>query len=90
VWDTPLIRRQLEPGGSGLEAVRTRPFMTGRGTPVAVGMSRQGGCGERSAAYPQRCRRGTAGFLLRRANHSEHGNRPALVPGGGHPARWPG
>ena len=61
----------------------------GRGTSVAVSMSRQGGCGEKSAAYPQRCRRGIAGLLLRRANHSEHGNRPGLAQPP-HPADEPG
>ena len=38
-------------------------------------------------AYLWRGRRDTAGLLLRRANDSEHGNRPAAAPGGGHPAR---
>jgi len=34
------------------------PFMAGGEALVAVGMSCQGGCGERSAAYSQRGRRG--------------------------------
>jgi hypothetical protein len=39
----------------------------------------RGGHGGKSAAYSWRCRRDTVGLLLRRANHSEHGNRPDLA-----------
>jgi hypothetical protein len=87
--DTPLIRRQLEPGGSGLEAVRTRLLMW-------VGNSR-GGRHElprrprgMAAAYLWRCRRGIVGLLLQRANHSEHGNRSGSCPAVGCQPDWVG
>jgi hypothetical protein len=35
------------------------------------------------AAYPWRCCWDTAGLLIRRADHSEHGNRPVRLPAAG-------
>jgi hypothetical protein len=73
--DIPFIRRRLETwwiwAGSGahLSSVWAGNFRGG-------GHELPGRLRGRSAAYSQRCRRGIVGFLLRRANHSEHGNRP--------------
>jgi hypothetical protein len=86
-FDTPLMRRQLESGGCGLEAARTR-LSDQAGNSLGGGHVLPGRLRGRTAAYPQRCRRGTVGLLLRRANLSEHGNRsgPCLAcprPAGG-------
>ena len=78
-FDTPLMRRQLEPGGSGLEAARTCLECDQAGNSRGGWHVLAGRLRGRSAAYPQRCRRGTAGLLLRRANLSEHGNRPDVA-----------
>ncbi len=64
--------------------------------PKTVGNSRGGGheppgrLRGRSAAYSQRCRRGIVGLLLRRATHSEHGNRSGSCPALRHQRRWRG
>ena len=77
--DIPLIRHRLEPGGCGPGAVRISSSVwagnSGDGRHEPSWRPRG-----RSAAYSWRCRRGIVGLLLRRANHSEHGNRPGSCP----------
>jgi len=75
-------RHRLEPGGSGPGAARP----AGRdaaGTSGACWLPRAGRPRGRSAAYSWRGRWDTAGLLLRRANDSEHGNRPGWFPAAG-------
>lgn len=78
--DSPFMRRQLETwwirAGSGAHPPNVAGnFRGGRHEPP-------GRLRGRSAAYSQRGRGDIVGLLLRRANHSEHGNRPgsALPP----------
>jgi hypothetical protein len=77
--DSPFMRHRLETwwiwAGSGahLSSAWAGNFRGGGHEPP-------GRLRGRTAAYPQRCRRGIVGLLLRRANHCEHGNRPGSCP----------
>jgi len=77
--DSPFMRHRLETwwiwAGSG-----ACPSSVWAGNSRGGGHELPGRLRGRPAAYSQRCRRGIVGLLLRRANHSEHGNRPGLRP----------
>jgi hypothetical protein len=85
--DTPFMRHRLEIwwiwAGSGayLSSKWAGNFRGGGHEP-------SGRLRGRSAAYSQRCRRGIVGLLLRRANHSEHGNRPRSCPAARGQREW--
>jgi hypothetical protein len=77
--DSPFMRHRLETwwiwAGSG-----AYPSSVGAGNSRGGGHELPGRLRGRTAAYSQRGRRGIVGLLLRRANHSEHGNRLGSRP----------
>src|SRR5689334_13979497 len=75
----PLCDTGSKPGGSGPGAARTCRLVWA-GNSWGGRHELPGRLRGKTAAYSQRGRRGIVGLLLRRANHSEHGNRLGSCP----------